>query len=348
MWRMPQTLFQPGGLLAMLFEHGAVRQVEVAVTRSIAWLAAAAGGHALDELIRQAGVSVPVAVRWMAEVVADDLSRTDIELIDDHTGIPLAVVEAKIGAQLTERQVATYAHDLLRRRGQQQPPGLLVILVPAHRTPEARMILDSALAETLRSTPSAVRTAVWTYDDVLAALTTALPGSGDLEQLNQLIAAAAAVDVVPLRPDELATCAPAREDDLVRLLDSASNAASAESERTLPGGSHVEPFRWRRYVEVVPDSTFLAVGLLDQTHAGEGRWAGMLVHHRTGRAAEASAALRAHFPERAHAVNGHTFIAFRLSPGISGQTLVDAMRTDLREGLGVLRRALHHDEHAPT
>ena len=97
------------GLLAMLLGHGLVRQPEVVVTRSLAWLCSLPGaGAAMDALIQGAGLEPGESPSWHAEVRAASGARTDLECWWGEPPLPRVVVEAKLGALLSAGQIADY------------------------------------------------------------------------------------------------------------------------------------------------------------------------------------------------------------------------------------------------
>ena len=132
-WSTRRPASSRARLLAHLYLKGLVRQPEVAVTEAITWLCALPGGsHALDQLIRDAGLDPGPAVAWYAEVPAADGSRTDIEAWRGDPPLPRVVIEAKLGHTLTVGQLAPYVADLKTRLAEHDgsDDGVVVVLVP--------------------------------------------------------------------------------------------------------------------------------------------------------------------------------------------------------------------------
>lgn len=247
------------GLLAALVPFSVLVQPEVALTRSICWLLGLEGGsRALDGLIRAAGIEPGDGGPWLTEVVSEDGGRADLEYRSGDGLKPLVVVEAKIGHTLTVDQIAGYRARL------PDDGGLLALLVPEGRRHEGEQVLRDLRAS---EPDERVRLAVWSYEQVTVALEAALPGSPDVAQFRGLVEASRALDVAPLSPSDLLDNSPARRDDIWRVLDEASFGMFG---RSLPAGTDWSLER-RRYVELVPYTVGMAVGIGRKSREHEGQ-----------------------------------------------------------------------------
>ena len=102
------------GLLAMLLDKGLLRQPEVILTTSIAWLCQRPDARrAVGQLVGTSagGLQPGDDATWLAEVRAADGTRTDLECWWGTPSAPRVVVEAKLAALLTPAQVAGYLAD---------------------------------------------------------------------------------------------------------------------------------------------------------------------------------------------------------------------------------------------
>ncbi len=314
------------GLLAMLSTKGLVRQSEVAVTQSIAWLCGLVeGGNPLDKLIRSTGLECGANPMWRAEVLAPDRTRTDLECWWGDDPRPHVVIEAKLAEELTEVQVRAYLLHLEQRRDGHLDDALIGILVPEYRRIEAERVLSAVIG----SQATGARSVVWSYDEVLVAIESGLGASPDLEQLRGFIQACEALDISPFSEAELADTAAPRQRDLVALADRATAAVHPAGARLLPG-SRGEDYEWRRYLEVTPGGTNIAVGLRLPTPgeiAGPGSRLWLRVHRGTVDAAEASRNLREAYPHTA-AIDentGHTWLPLVIPTGEAGAVMVSSI-----------------------
>lgn len=318
---------EPGGLLAALVPFGVLVQPEVALTRGITWVLGIEGAAtALDGLIAAAGVEPGPEPRWFTEVVGVG-GRTDLEARWGRPQRTHVVVEAKLGHQLTTDQVAAYRPRL------PDDGGLLAVLVPPSRRHEA----DGVVADYRASRPDdPVRTAVWTYDDVLGALNRHLPGSCDVAQLRGLLRAHAALDVPPFTDDDLwddGTDGPSRMEDVWRVVDAASFGLFDER---LPSGRDAT-LRFRRYVAVGGGLAFAAgVGRV----GGERRrrpWAWARVSHESAYGRAAGAALVDGVPG-AIQDDDVTWAPLPIPTGVPGSVAIPAVREQI-EALAQVARA---------
>jgi hypothetical protein len=240
---------EPNGLLAALVPYGVLVQPEVALTRGLYWLLGLEGAvGALDGLVRRNGVEPGTNGFWLTEVVGADRGRTDLEYRWGGLSGARVVVEAKIGHTLTYGQVAGYRSRLPHEGG------LLVVLVPEARRLEGEHVVNEYRA----SNPhDLVHLDVWTYDDVTRALEEHLPENPDVAQFKGLVQASRALDIFPMDEAQLMDDNDTRRDDIWRVIDTASYGLF---NKRLPSGSDLF-FESRRFVELVPYSTSLSVGV---------------------------------------------------------------------------------------
>lgn len=326
------------GLLAMLLGKGLVRQPEVTVTTSVAWLCQRAGGSAaLQELIADSagGLQVGGNAAWMAEVRAPDGTRTDLECHWGDPRRPRVVIEAKIGAVLHVQQIIDYLKDQGRRLADEPGDALLVLLVPAHRRPEADRVLAEAVEQgEFVPREGKLHTEVWDYDQLLDALARSLENDPDLAQLRLFIEACEALDIRPFTMTELRSPWGSRAADLITVLDRATSRVNPPGQRLMPSGAH-DHYEWRRYLEVVPGWTNIAVGLLrgDQDPpAGltDPTCVWLRVHRDTPDAQLAGRRLRGRFPKEVVVDDsGHTWLPLRVPPGVGGAAMVDEVATQI-------------------
>jgi hypothetical protein len=246
------------------------------------------------------------------------------------------VVEAKLGALLSAGQIADYIPDLIRRASGND--ALMVALVPAYRRGEASLALDEALSMCGRPP---IRTAVWSFDDVLNALADVLPGSGDLEQLCGFVEACEALDVKPFTEEELATHAENRRADLTRVVDQATASLFASGERIAPSGRDAK-FSWRRYLEVIPRGTNIAVGLRSSSPGQsetDGAWVWLRVHPATPNAAAAGAVLRKNFSTARPEPDGSTWLPLDVPAGAAGEAVAARLVEQVNQVVSTLREA---------
>lgn len=302
-----------GGLLAALVPAGVLRQPEVALTTGIWWVLGLEGaGGALDPLITRKGLEPIPGGRWYTEVVGHG-GRSDLEYEWGDPAKTRVLVEAKIGHTLTVEQVAGYAVRLA------DDGGLLVVLAPAARRAEA---LD-VVARCRSMVGDHVRFDVWTYDDVLQQLETALPLSGDVAQLRGLVQAHAATDRDPLRPQDLVEGSRPRRDDIWWIVDRASFGLGGSR---LPSGADWN-LEQRRYLPVGPYDVSLAVGV-----GVKGRpvdparpWAWLRLSGSDGYRRMAHRVLRQLLPT-AQWDGDETWAPLPLEPGIYGSEAAERLR----------------------
>jgi hypothetical protein len=250
-------------ILGFLARTWVIRHREVAATTSVAHLLRQSEPleAALRALISQrAGLDLPIPLRWTAEHVLPSGVRPDLEgCLDDQ---PVVRIEAKFGAALTAAQLYAYRWDA--SAGGQVPRAVALVL-PAARASEGRRVVDAAVR-----LPAPVGLSVslggwigclsWDelFDGLQVAVATAEDAS-DLTQLRALVAGAEALDVDPFVADETWADIGLRLPDLISVVDQAS--------RPQPGitagrGEPDSQFHWRRYAQLAPTRTNVALGIL--------------------------------------------------------------------------------------
>jgi hypothetical protein len=329
-------------LLAFLGVHGFVRTPEVAVTMSLAWLAGRRPvWDAFAVLAGAQGLVIPPTARWIAEVLAEDRTRTDLECIEADRRAPLVVVEAKIDAVLTSAQLHRYATDQLRRLQQAgERRGLLVALVPAHRRSEAHERLAEASAQLTATTAdfaaTELRTAVWTYDELFHRLGSV---DDDVAQLKSLVATLEGLDVRPFTAADLRRPQP-RHHDFEQISDRVSAAVTPVGLRLFPSGRNDPDFEWRRYVEAAPGRSFVAIGIrrgVDARTSVEQMsplW--LRVHRDTPEAGHAAERLLDAYPSAELDENGHAWVPFKIPIGVAGAEAVRDLTEQATKMIGTV------------
>jgi hypothetical protein len=343
------SLRQPERLLGILAVAGLVRTPEVAVTRALAWLASRRHvADGLAALVERSGFSVGSESRWFAEVRAEDGTRTDLEYVHVESSAPVVVVEAKLAAAMTSEQLQHYAVNQRRRllaAGWDQ--GVLAVLVPAHRREEAEHKLAQALEATGNTSEQVgetvwLRGAVWSFDELLQEISPDESEDPDVTQLADLVAVQEALDIRPFCPHELVNPDGPRRRDLSLIADRVSAAIATASSRLLPSGQDAD-FEWRRYVELTPGGTNVAIGV--RRPVGEeppDEWPSFLwlrVHRDTSNAEIAVQRLARRYPNITRDLHGHTWLALDVPAGVGGAEVVDALITQVEKVAAVIVEA---------
>jgi hypothetical protein len=341
---------QPERLLGILAVAGLVRSPEVAVTRALAWLASRAHvADGLGALVERSGLRVDSESQWFAEVRAEDGTRTDLECVHVESSAPVVVVEAKLTAAMTSDQLRHYAAGQRRRLlAGGWDRGVLAVLVPVHRRHEAQQKLAHALEMPGDTDPEAVgdgvmlRGVVWTFDELLGAISPDGSEDPDVNQLADLIAVEEALDIRPFSEHELVRPDGTRRRDLWVIADRVSAAIAPAGSRLPPSGED-SGFEWRRYVVLTPGGTNVAIGV--RRHVGADppdEWTSLLwlrVHRDTPSAEVAVERLARRYPNITKDVHGHTWLALDVPAGAGGADVVDAVRTQVEEVAAVILEA---------
>lgn len=139
--------------------------------------------------LRPAGITYSGQLTWQAEARQEDRARPDLEATTGD-GKPVAKIEAKLGAALSEDQLRSYVADLRRRAA----GGLLLVLVPSYRIKEALALVSKAFVLSgsgpqwrLSDFAGCVVT-VSSWEEILSMLTkkSAEPFGGDFAQFRDL------------------------------------------------------------------------------------------------------------------------------------------------------------------
>jgi hypothetical protein len=346
---MSRSGASPERLLGMLAMAGFVRGPEVAVTSSLAWLARRRHvANGLAAMVERSGVNVGSDSEWFAEVLAEDGTRTDLTCVQGDSRAPVVVVEAKLDAALTTEQLRHYAADqrhCLQAAGLEQ--GLLVALVPAHRRQEAEQKVASALRALQTTDVSGgdavtLRGAVWSFDELLQEITPTGGEDPDVAQLAALVVVQQALDIRPFTSDELVRPDESRRHDLRLIADRVSAAITPAGIRLFPSGQDAD-FDWRRYVELAPGDTNVAIGVRrpsgDVLPAGSTSPLWLRVHRDTPNAAAAAQRLALRYPSTVTGSGGHTWLALEVPTEMGGADLVDELVRQLRQITDVIVRA---------
>jgi len=295
----------------------------------------------VDLLARELGMDLGGVTAVRTEVHHDAFGRTDIEC-QSANGRPLVVVEAKIGAPLSDGQIARYI--ALQRDEVRDLETGLVLLVPVSLVERVRQQSRRVLASELPPR----RVAVISWDQVLDELEAAagqlpqgvLSFSADLAQLRGLIRVRTRETVAPLGSAAVGPAWESRSEELAELVDfvSARLAAQLGCERG-PRVNRKFTFGPARYLEArgpVP-RTFFAIGLNTQ-FAAQGQtplW--LRFNPKTGGGA-ALAILRPRLRESTYAhlwrSDGRCiWIPISLDPVLRDEALVDDCE---RQAMGAL------------
>lgn len=302
-----------GQLLATLLSQNTLVQPEVALTRATQFLLALPGAaNALDKLIQASGLTPEPGGYWLTEVRGED-GRTDLEYRWGADEAVQVVVEAKVGHTLGSDQVAAYR----RRLGEH---GLLVVLVPATRQRRDQEVVQE-LRDRYALAGDQVQVALWTWNDVADALSSALPADQpDAAQLRGLVETAGALDIRPFTAAELLTSDRTRFDDLWSVLDKASFQGFPAQ-----AGGYFE--RHRKYPVGDFDAYFsVGIGRTDQTEPEGWCWVRILEDVHLGPAQQQ--AIKTHRPDAVRDGND-LVVPLHLEPDLSGYELIESLREQL-------------------
>lgn len=318
---------------------------EVAATQAVAMLLEEPPlrDALLRRLAQLTGTDLASVASFHAEVVHDDLARPDLEGRDGR-GRPLVVIEAKFGARLTTAQLQAYM-TYLATRLEAGVRGVLIVLVPSYREPEAEAVLGGVEihADERDSFAPTVAAGVLTWDELLRVWDDAAQarpehaedGVGcDLRQLRALCDTMAALDIAPL--GLVATGGAGwqdREGDLQRLVDEATAGFRASSGRLLPLGLEREFDYYRRYIPGgLPDpDCYCAVGVIGRP-ADQGTPFWLRYHRETGSyQAVVSRIMASRYAPDARGDGGHIWLPLRVSADRSGAGIIDELVEQIEE-----------------
>ncbi len=165
-------------------------------------------------------------LRWRAETRQTDNARPDLEAYAAD-GTPVVKLEAKLGAALTKEQIEAYARDLMVRTGR----GVLVLLVPQHRTGEANEVIRRA------EIPPEVHKVVCSWDEAFECLQHVSTGplAGDLAQLEAMYRGLSGDYAEPLANEDAVLAWREREGVFINYVDRATRELSRTT-KLLPLG----------------------------------------------------------------------------------------------------------------
>lgn len=322
----------PGRLLATLLSQNTLVQPEVALTRATQFLLALPGAaRALDDLVVTSGLVPESNGYWLTEVRGGDGGRTDLEYVWGDPAAAHVVVEAKVGHFLGGDQVDAY-------RSRLGEYGLLAVLVPATRRREGDRVVDE-LSRRYGGSGDRVAVALWTWDDVVDALETAMPGQCDVAQLKGLVEAAGALDIRPFSAGELVTSDRSRFADLWSILDDASFLGyPAQS-----GGY----FERHRFYPVGAYDAYFSVGIGRSGRNAPEPWCWVRIWSESHLGRAQQEAVRAHRSDCLE--DGDDLIVpLVLEPDLSGYELTEALRAQLellaQQVRARLREMIDHDD----
>lgn len=318
------------------------RHGEVAATQALAMLLEEP--QLREALLRHlnqiAGTDVGAVRSFPPEVVHTDLARPDLEG-QDQAGRPLVVVEAKFGAQLTARQLLAYRTDQRARLDARD--GVLIVLVPSYRIPEAQALI-TAVEDQMDGTPAAsIALAADTWENWLEILDSGadeLPVDdrsavlSDLGQLRSLCAAMRALDVPPLGVTATGRELDERKGDLHRLVKEVTSRYPAPSGRLLPMQEEgAVGFRFR-YIPggLIDVNCYCAVGVAAALAADDETPFWLRYHRKTSSFQTVSDRIMAsRFATDARGNEGHLWLPLRVSDDRSGAAVMEELVEKIEE-----------------
>jgi hypothetical protein len=227
------------------------KQGELLCTQGLAYLlqtpdACAAVGTLISKRV---GKTLAPDLTWHAEPPQQDGGRPDLEA-RTADGKPVAKIEAKLGAALSDGQVRSYVTDLQNHCD----GGLLLILVPRHRVGEITASVSKAFALNgdspwVLSDISHCVVAVIDWEEVLDVLDSVRcePYSGDLAQFKAMYRVLKGYDIEPITSDAELLRWREKEDVFVSLVDRVTRYLAQDC-RVLPMGFEEVNSYHRRYV----------------------------------------------------------------------------------------------------
>lgn len=190
-------------------------------------------------------------LRWLAEPYQTDGGRPDLEGRSQQ-GTPIVKVEAKLGAELSRRQLYSYLTDL--KLAGLDGKGILIVLVPhARRQPTVARLRDHL--EVSGESPwqvmlgaKALHVAVIDWEDVFQVLgeATSSDAEDDLAQLHAMYRVLNGDDMHPLTGDEEVLAWRDREAWWETLVDLVTRRLANPNHPMLPFGSEAGTQSYRR------------------------------------------------------------------------------------------------------
>jgi hypothetical protein len=149
------------------------------------------------------------------------------------------------------------------------------------------------------------------------------------------------LDVKPFTQEELAAHAEERRADLTHVVDQATASLFASGERVFPSGRDAY-FSWRRYFEVTPGGTNIAVGLRSsgpgRSEAGDA-WAWLRVHPATPNAKAAGEVLCNNYSTARTEPDGSTWLPLDIPAGVAGEAMAARLVEQINQVVSTLREA---------
>jgi hypothetical protein len=217
-------------------------QSEVLCTQGLVYLLqthADARSAMAHEVKVRSGIEFSESLTWIAEKEQKDGARPDLEAITAED-VPVVKIEAKLGAELTAKQLQSYVNDLLQRNSDK---GALLVLVPKGRLAEAAKATAAAF-DLAGSGPWRVtdghRTgmAVISWDELFTALQAGKSERFlyELEQLKAMYRELSGSFIAPLASEEDLSMLGERVTDLINLVDQATRQLTTHH-KVYPMGS---------------------------------------------------------------------------------------------------------------
>jgi len=213
--------------------HSFSIQGEVLCTQSLAFILRDSRARATfaEAVASWTKTALSSDLTWRAEAYqVEDAGRPDLEACTPD-GSPVIKVEAKLGAEFNPAQLRSYIADLQNRSG----GGILIVLVPLHRTGEAMRVVSetfdvSGESPWLPAGHPGTSIAVISWDDALTSLasTDSDTVQSHVEQLNEMYKALSGYDLKPLASSEEITRWQERKDLFIKLVDRATKRLSRE------------------------------------------------------------------------------------------------------------------------
>jgi len=317
-------------------------QSEVLCTQGLTYLLENPEARAAiaEQIAAHAGVAVGGGLTWRAEVrQLEDSTRPDLEACTPD-GKPVVKIEAKLGALLVEAQLRSYAADLHRRSGR----GVLMVLVPAHRTSEAAEVVNRAfdVTGTAPWKPASylgIAVIVTAWDEIVSWLEAVAsePFRFELAQLASMYRVLAGNDIEPLAGRDELLAWRERAGVFESLVDRVTRQLSGAS-RLLPMGVEalsgdlegLDPVGYRRRFVCLPlgdAEPCFSIGARDP-FAGHDTPIWMRFHKTTPRFALIRDRLRASLvAPRLVESGGHVWIPLDVPIGADGGGIVAALHS---------------------
>jgi len=220
--------------------------------------------------------------------------------------------------------------------------GVLVLLVPPHRKPEAERLLKGVwrVRDHTDSPRAAVVGAVMTWDDWLDVwddATRALPEhdvaavAADLAQLREMFATLAGLDIRPLGEAAEGIGWATRRADLHRLVEQVTAEFRDPSSNILPTGTEQRFDFYRRYIAAWPDA-WCALGVAG-VFADAGNTPFWVRYHKKTPSFPAmrDRLMASGFAARARSDEGHVWLPLEVSGDVSGTIVVAELAEQVRK-----------------